>query len=157
MQILREERNTHTIQRLDTEEELETTVGEPLRKKPRVDNVDLRREERDVRERVIAEKAHFNISKIHVPIQYRGHIERLGALGGFSTEMGERSHKQQLKDGYRHSNGINYTKQIIEYYTRVSALGMRQQNVRQLAKEGFYGEDVADTLNLLSPAGKSNF
>ena len=68
--------------------------------------------------------------------------------------MGERSHKQQLKDGYRHSNGINYTKQIIEYYTRVSALGICQENVKQLASEGFHREDVADTLNLLSSSGE---
>ena len=63
---------------------------------------------------------------------------------------------QQIEDGYHHSNHHNYSQQIIEYYTRISALAMREQNVKQLAKEGFYMRDVADTLSLLSASGKLN-
>ena len=93
---------------------------------------------------------------MHLPHHYRGHVERLGALGAYSTESGESAHRQQIKDGYHHSNRHNYSQQIIEYYTRISALAMREQNVKQLAKEGFYIRDVADTLSLLSASGKLN-
>ena len=93
---------------------------------------------------------------MHLSHHYRGHVERLGALGTYSTESRESAHRQQIKDGYHHSNHHNCSQQIIEYYTRISALAMYKQNVKQLAKEGFYMRDVADTLSLLSASGKLN-
>ena len=92
--------------------------------------------------------------KMHLPHHYRGHVERLGTLGTYSMESGELAYRQQIKDGYHHSNHHNYSQQIIEYYMRISALAMHEQNVKQLAKEEFYMRDVADTLSLLSASGK---
>src|SRR5439155_10427691 len=92
--------------------------------------------------------------KMHLPHYYRGHVERLGTLGAYSIESGKSAHRQQIKDGYHHSNHHNYSQQIIEYYMRISTLAMCEQNVKQLAKEGFYMRDVVDTLSLLSASGK---
>ena len=52
----------------------------------------------------------------------------------YSTEMGELAHKEQIKEGYRRSNKNNATQQILSYYGRKHALGMRLQTIEALAK-----------------------
>jgi len=91
---------------------------------------------------------------MHLPLHYRAHVEQLGAIGAFSMESGESAHKHQVKEGYNHSNCHDVNKQIIEYYIRISALLIREQNLKQLVKEGVYSDEVKTTLKLLSPAGK---
>jgi hypothetical protein len=39
--------------------------------------------------------------------------------------------------------------------SRIAAFGMRQLNVTQLAREGFYSEEVPDVMDLLSTTGSS--
>ena len=91
---------------------------------------------------------------MHMPVHYATHVTWLGAIGAYSTEASESAHKQQLKDAYRHSNPNNYIRQIIEYWTRISALKMRRLNMIQWAIEGVYTEDVTNALNLLPSLGR---
>ena len=98
----------------------------------------------------------FNFIKMHLPTHYEDHVRRFGSIPAFSTEAGESAHRRQVKDGYRTSNhqpGTFY-KQIISYYTRVSAMGIRQLNVKQLVREGYYKEETADVLDLMTDSGK---
>jgi len=47
----------------------------------------------------------------------------------YSTEMGELAHKEQIKQGCRWSNKNNAARQILLYYGRKHALGMRLQTI----------------------------
>src|SRR5437016_11059598 len=94
---------------------------------------------------------------MHMPVYYNTHVEWLRAIGAYSTESGKSAHKQQLKDAYRHSNYNNYTRQVIEYWTKLFALRMCKLNMIQLASEGVYTKEVITALNLLPSPGKSKF
>ena len=98
----------------------------------------------------------FNFIKMHLPTHYEDHVRRFGSIPAFSTEAGESAHRRQVKDGYRASNHQpdTFYKQIISYYTRVSAMGIRQLNVKQLVREGYYKEETADVLDLMTDSGK---
>ena len=52
----------------------------------------------------------------------------------YSTDIGELSHKEQLKEGYWRSNKNEPARQILSYYGRHHALGMRLQTIEQHAK-----------------------
>ena len=80
---------------------------------------------------------------MHLPVHYRDHVKWLGAIGAYSTEMGESAHREQLKDAYQHSNRKNYTDQIIAYYTRISALRMRELNIKQWIEESGSKQDIS--------------
>ena len=125
-----------------------------LGQKRKRDELTIRREERDARQKAIDKTSHFNFIKMHMPVHYATHVTWLGAIGAYSTEASESAHKQQLKDAYRHSNRNNYIRQIIEYWTRISALKMRRLNMIQWAIEGVYTEDVTNALNLLPSLGR---
>jgi hypothetical protein len=114
-----------------------------------------RGEEIDLRESIIHEESHFNFIKMHLPWHYREHVERLGSIQAYSTEVSETAHRTQVKDGYRASNRQKYHWQIIKHQSRIAAFGMRQLNVSQLAREGFYSAEVPDVMDLLSTAGIS--
>jgi hypothetical protein len=154
VQHLRDHSNGATSCVAEDEESLTGVAARIISNKRKKDNVDVWRKERDARQEAIEKTAHFKFMKMHLPLHYRAHVEQLGAIGPFSTESGESAHKRQVKEGYNHSNQHDVSKQIIEYYTRVSALSMREQNLRQLIKEGIYSNEVKAALNLLSPAGK---
>ena len=112
-----------------------------------------RSEELDLRESIIREESHFNFIKMHLPWHYREHVEWLGSIRAYSTEVSETAHRTKVKDGYRASNRQKYHWQIIKHQSRVATFGMRQLNVTQLAREGFYGVEVPDVMDLLSTAG----
>ena len=48
--------------------------------------------------------------------------------------MGELAHREQIKEGYRRSNKHNAARQILSYYGRKHALGMRLQTIEALSK-----------------------
>jgi len=48
--------------------------------------------------------------------------------------MGELAHKEQIKEGYRRSNKNNAARQILSYYGRKHALGIRLQTIEALSK-----------------------
>ena len=51
----------------------------------------------------------------------------------YSTEMGEPAHKEQIKKGYCRSNKNNAARQILSYYGRKHALGMRLKMIEALS------------------------
>ena len=76
----------------------------------------------------------------HVPManlamHFHDHVIRFGNLPMYSTEIGESSHRSQIKEGYHHSNRNNYVNQILGYYGRHQALHMRQENLKTLLHE----------------------
>ena len=89
---------------------------------------------------VLKDKSHFNFPKNHILRHFRDHVERMGSLPFFSTEMGERAHKEQMKVGYQRSNKQNFDAQIVARIARTTAMDIRAQNLRQLAKEGHLSE-----------------
>src|SRR5690606_19249379 len=77
---------------------------------------------------------HFNIPKLHALVHFDQQIRMFGSLPQHSTEIGESSHKKQLKDGYNHSNKNDYVKQLLAQYNRIHAFAMRVMNLEALAK-----------------------
>jgi len=70
---------------------------------------------------------HFNFIKMHYLSHFVSHVRHFGSILMYSTEMGELAHKQQIKESYRRSNKNNAAPQILSYYGRKHALGMRLQ------------------------------
>ena len=52
----------------------------------------------------------------------------------YSTKIGARAHKEQIKDGYQRSNKNEAARQILSQYGRQHTLGMRLQTIKALFK-----------------------
>jgi hypothetical protein len=71
----------------------------------------------------------FNFPKIHLMQHFREQIQRYGSLKQWSTEIGESSHRKQIKDGFNASNKTgDYYTQMINYYLRSDAFAVRKAN-----------------------------
>ena len=83
---------------------------------------------------MIQRENHFNFIKMHYLSHFGCHVRRFGSIVMDPTEIGELAHKEQIKEGYRRSNKNNAARQILSYYGRKQALGMRLQTIEALAK-----------------------
>jgi len=83
---------------------------------------------------LIQPEKHFNFIKMHYLSHFVSHVRRFGSILMYSTEMGELAHREQIKEGYRRSNKNNAARQILWYYGRKHALGMRLQTIEALSK-----------------------
>ena len=83
---------------------------------------------------LIQRENHFNFIKMHYLCHFASHVRCFGSILMYSTEMGELAHKEQIKEGYRRANENNAALQILSYYGRKHALGMRLQTIEALAK-----------------------
>jgi len=61
-------------------------------------------------------------------------VRRFGSILIYSTEIGELAHKDQIEENYGKSNKNNAARQIMWYYGRKHALGMRLQTIEALSK-----------------------
>jgi len=52
----------------------------------------------------IRHENHFNSIKMHYKIHFASHVMHFGSISMYSTEIGELTHKEQIKDSYRRSN-----------------------------------------------------
>ena len=83
---------------------------------------------------LIQRENHLNFIKMHYLSHFASHVRRIGSILMYSTEMGELANKEQIKEGYRRSNKNNASRQILSYYGRKHALGMRLQTIEALSK-----------------------
>ena len=83
---------------------------------------------------LIRRENHFSFIKMHYLSHFVSHMRRFGSTLMYSTKMGELAHKEQIKEGYRRSNKNNAARQILSYYGRKHALGMRLQTIEALSK-----------------------
>jgi len=70
---------------------------------------------------------------MHYLSHFVSHVRHFGSILMYSTEMGELAHKEQIKEGYCRSNKNNAARQILSYYGRKHALGMRLQTIEALS------------------------
>ena len=67
-----------------------------------------RKEERDTqRAEIMQSESNFNYPKMDLMTHFRDHIQQFSNLPIYSTEIGESSHRTQIKEGYYHSNRNN--------------------------------------------------
>jgi len=83
---------------------------------------DDREEENDQRMELIHSESNFNFVKMHLISRFRDHIYMFGNIPMYSTEYGELTHKEQIKDGWRRSNKIDGARQILSSYGRQHAI-----------------------------------
>jgi len=83
---------------------------------------------------LIRRENHFNFIKMHYYSHFSSHVRRFGSISMYSTEIGELAHKDQIKESYRRSNKNEAARQILSYYGRQHALGMRLQTLDVLLK-----------------------
>jgi len=72
-----------------------------LRRRMRDDN---RQEENDRCPDYVGGESHFNFIKMHLLSHFCDHIRQFGNIPMYSTDIGELTHKTQIKDGWRQSN-----------------------------------------------------
>ena len=63
----------------------------------------------------LRDNSDFNFPKIHFLEHMPEHISGYGYLGQYSTEISERAHKRQIKEGWRKSNHVDAMAQILKY------------------------------------------
>jgi hypothetical protein len=154
----REEADANDEQlRLDHERNLKEAgrVTTAKRRRLLVENRAQRDEER---EEIHRSKSHFNFIKLHLLVHYCSHVRNFGNIPMYSTDVGELAHKVQIKEGYRHSNKNDASRQILDFYGRVHAVSMRLLTLHALQAERSEHQGVladADRLFLdeLSPSG----
>ena len=83
---------------------------------------------------LIQRENHFNFITMHYLSHFVSHVRLFGSILMYSTEMGELAHKEHIKEGYRRSNKNNAARQILSYYGRKHALGIRLQTIEALSK-----------------------
>jgi hypothetical protein len=101
----------------------------------------------------------FNFPKIHLMQHFRDQIQRYGSLKQWSTEIGESSHRRQIKDGFNASNKTgDYYTQMINFYLRCDAFAIRKVNYEAWNRKhgATMAEEVTDTttrrrLKFISP------
>ena len=97
--------------------------------------MDANRMERD-EERIayLRSQSHFNFIKMHLLVHFPSHVLQFGNIQMYSTDIGELAHKDQIKEGYRHSNRNDAARQILKYYGHIHAINMRVQTLASLVK-----------------------
>jgi hypothetical protein len=116
--------------RQDHKEILDATEERSTAKRRKI-NEENRVQLETLKETKELEDARFDFIKMHLPTHYEDHVRRLGAIPPYSTEVDESTHRRQIKDSYRASSHQIFHQQVIQYYTRISAMGICQLNVKQ--------------------------
>ena len=95
-----------------------------------------REEENDRRMDLIYSESHFNFIKMHLLIHFADQIRQFGNIPIYSTEYGELSHKEQIKDPWRRSNKHDVARQILQGYGRWHGIRMRLLTLESLRRHG---------------------
>ena len=74
---------------------------------------------------LIQRENHFNFIKMHYLNHFVQHVQRFGSAPMYSTDIGERAHKEQIKEDYSRSNKNHASRQILAQYSKQHAIGMR--------------------------------
>ena len=96
-------------------------------------------------------ESHFNFVKMHLLDRFRDHIYQFGNILMYSTEFGELAHKDQIKDGWRHWNKNDATRQILHSCGRQHAIRIILLNLDSLRRpRAQIPLDVPELLDILS-------
>ena len=74
---------------------------------------------------LIQTESYFNFIKIYLLSHFRDHRPYFRNIPMYSTEYGELTYKDQIKDGWLNSNKKNPERQIIHSYGRLHKIRMR--------------------------------
>ena len=97
---------------------------------------DHREEENDQHMELIHSESNFNFVKMHLISHFHHHIYMFGNIPMYSTLYREVAHKEQINDGWPHSNKIDPAGQILSSYGRQYAICMRLLNLEFLQRAG---------------------
>ena len=112
-----------------------------------------RDEENELRIDKIHTESHFNFVKLHLLSHFSDHIRQFGNIPMYSTEFGELTHKEQIKDRWRGSNKNHVERQILHSYGRQHAIRMRLLNLNSLRRRGAnLGDNVLGSLDKTTSA-----
>jgi hypothetical protein len=87
---------------------------------------------------------------MHLLCHYHEFITRMGAPDTFATEISELLHISNVKEAYRASNGVNFMLQLLWYNDRYTTVDYMQHTLQWLALYGWYVEESAVVLNLMT-------
>jgi len=74
---------------------------------------------------MIHSQSHLNFMKMHLLSHFGDDICQFGNIPMYSTEIRERAHERQIKEGLRQSNKNHTARQIVHSYGRQHAIPMR--------------------------------
>jgi len=97
---------------------------------------------------------HFGHPKMHLVSHISESIWLMGSGDNFTTNISERLHISNVKEAYRSTNKVNYTRQMLKHNDRSTALDYKEETLSYLALQGWYDIESAKVLNLLSAANK---
>ena len=131
----REEADANDEQlRLELERELKDAGRVSAAKRRRLQDAN-RTQRTGEREEILRSQSHFNFIKMHLLVHFSSHVRKFGNIPMYSTDVGELAHKVQIKEGYRHSNKNDASRQILDYYGRIHAISMRLLTLHVLQAE----------------------
>jgi len=108
----------------------ETQMSQPVApsKRRRIRD-DVPEEEHERHVDLIHRESHFNFIKIHLLSHLSDHLRQFGHIPMYSTEFGELTYKEQIKDGWRQSNKNDAVRQIVHSYSRQHPIRVRLLNL----------------------------
>ena len=89
---------------------------------------------RELVDDIFKEGAHYNFTKMHVMSHDAEQIPKFGRFSPHSTEISECMHKG-LKAGYRRSNKVQLTSQIVTHYTRDHTVIIKYLTIRACTQQ----------------------
>jgi Plavaka transposase len=108
--------------------------------------------------RMLEEEAHFNFPKIHMMLHFHRQVQRFGVLRQWDTNTSEMAHKEQIKEGFRHSNRTgNVPLQILNHYLKQDAFAMRRLNYDPIKRfdDALYRENDPQLFSPQRTTGKN--
>ncbi|KAL0631137.1 hypothetical protein Q9L58_010001, partial [Maublancomyces gigas] len=109
---------------------------------------DDKREQDEQVQDALRNHGHFNFIKMHLLTYFTWNIRKFGNIPMWSTEIGEASHKDMFKTGYRTFNHIDTNKQIFNHYGRRFVIAMHIAEIRQAGSTRSRENWAVDTIEL---------
>jgi len=95
-----------------------------------------REDENDQRMELIHSESNFTFVKMHLMSHFRDHIYMFGNIPMYSTEYGQLTYKEQIKDRWRRSNKIDAVRPILSSYGRQHTIHITLLNLEFLQRAG---------------------
>jgi hypothetical protein len=77
-------------------------------------------------------------------------IWQMDSGGNSTSDISEPLQITNMKEAYRSSNNVNYSRQMLKHYDQCTSLVYMEETLSYLALEGLYDIDSSNVINLLS-------
>jgi len=108
----------------------------------------------EIRKTIEQHVLHFGYPKMHLVSHISETIQWMGSGNNFITEISERLHFSNVKEGYWSTRKVNYIRQMLKHNDRCTSLDYMEETPSHHAIQGWYDIDSPNVFNHLSATDK---